>query len=166
MHYSEGEYYIRRVRSPKNHDIVPVLMAANYRIEPCVGLEDSTVVIEFPVHEPDFTRSKYDVSMWEQLEIAAQIQHYWADNQVSVTVTFTPEEAPHIKNALELYETRLKGVSFLPLNTDWYPQLPYEAIDQETYEAMIAEIKPLNFGVVSQAGVGEKFCDSDKCNLF
>ena len=39
--------------------------------------------------------------MWEQLEIAAQYQHYWADNSVSVTVTFKPEEASQIKNALD-----------------------------------------------------------------
>ena len=51
--------------------------------------------------------------MWEQLELAAQYQHYWADNSVSITVTFKEEEANQIKDALELYESRLKAVSFL-----------------------------------------------------
>ena len=46
--------------------------------------------------------------MWEQLEIAAQFQHFWADNSVSVTVTFKPEEADQIQTALEMYESRLK----------------------------------------------------------
>ena len=50
--------------------------------------------------------------MWEQLEIAAQYQHFWADNSVSVTVTFQPDEASSLKSALEMYETRLKAVSF------------------------------------------------------
>ena len=53
--------------------------------------------------------------MWEQLEIAAQYQHYWADNSVSITVTFNDDEAHQIKDALEMYETRLKAVSFLKI---------------------------------------------------
>ena len=72
----------------------------------------NTAVVEFPVHEPYFTQGKSEVSIWEQLEIAAQYQYYWADNSVSITVTFKPEEASQIKAALELYETRLKAVSF------------------------------------------------------
>jgi dTDP-4-amino-4,6-dideoxygalactose transaminase len=41
--------------------------------------------------------------------ITLQYQHYWADNSVSVTVTFKPEEAEQIKDTLEMYETRLKS---------------------------------------------------------
>ena len=42
---------------------------------------------------PTFTKGKKEVSgMWEQLEIAAQYQYYWADNSVSVTVTFGVDE--------------------------------------------------------------------------
>ena len=52
----------------------------------------NTVCVEFPVHEPYFQKGKRSVSMWEQLEMAAQYQHYWADNSVSITVTFKPEE--------------------------------------------------------------------------
>ena len=70
--------------------------------------------------------------MWEQLEIAAQYQHYWADNSVSVTVTFKPEESSQIKSALELYETRLKAVSFLRHEETGYEQAPYEAITKKT----------------------------------
>ena len=61
----------------------------------------NTVCVEFPVHEPYFTKGKRDVSMWEQLEIAAQYQYYWADNSVSITVTFKPDEANQLKSALE-----------------------------------------------------------------
>ena len=69
--------------------------------------------VEFPVKEPFFEKGKRDITMWEQLEIAAQYQYYWADNSVSITVTFHPDEGPQIKDALEMYEARLKAVSFL-----------------------------------------------------
>ena len=79
--------------------------------------------------------------MWEQLEMAAQYQHYWADNSVSITVTFKPEEASQLKDALEMYETRLKAVSFLKYEETGYVQAPYEPIAKETYEKLIKGIK-------------------------
>ena len=97
----------------------------------------NTSVVEFPVHEPYFTQGKRDVSIWEQLEIAALYQYYWADNSVSVTVTFNEEEATQIKDALEMYETRLKAVSFLKYQKTGYKQAPYEPITKKEYEKRI-----------------------------
>ena len=75
------------------------------------------------------------VSMWEQLSLAALAQRYWADNQVSCTVTFDPEtEGSQIANALDVFQYQLKGISFLPrLEAGAYKQMPYESIDEETY---------------------------------
>jgi ribonucleoside-triphosphate reductase (thioredoxin) len=43
-------------------------------------------------------RSAREVSMWEQLGLAAFLQRYWADNQVSCTVSFDPlTEGPQLK---------------------------------------------------------------------
>jgi hypothetical protein len=103
--------------------------------------------------------------MWEQLEIAAQYQHYWADNSVSVTVTFQPSEAPQIKNALEMYETRLKAVSFLKYEETGYKQAPYEAITQKEYETAIKKIKPLQRVKGDEGGTGTKFCTNDTCTI-
>ena len=84
--------------------------------------------------------------MWEQLEIAAQYQHYWADNSVSITVTFQPHVANQIKSALEMYETRLKAVSFLRYEETGYVQAPYEPITKEQYEDMVKNITPIQIG--------------------
>ena len=103
--------------------------------------------------------------MWEQLENAAQIQEHWADNQVSVTISFSAEEAKHIKYALELYETRLKGVSFLPKSNHGYEQAPYIPITKEEYEKLSKEVKPIDSLKSAEHDQTEKFCDSDKCML-
>ena len=103
--------------------------------------------------------------MWEQLEIAAQYQHYWADNSVSVTVSFKEEEAPQIKNALELYETRLKAVSFLKYEETGYEQAPYEAITKKKYEKLISQITPLVRIDNETGGSGSKFCTNDTCTI-
>ena len=103
--------------------------------------------------------------MWEQLEIAAQYQHYWADNSVSITVTFKPEEAPQIKSALELYETRLKAVSFLKYEETGYEQAPYEPISKKKYTKMINNITPINKFFDDEGGAGSKYCTNDSCTI-
>jgi adenosylcobalamin-dependent ribonucleoside-triphosphate reductase len=161
IHFPHSEYYIRRIRFQKGSELLEQLRDAGYKVE-----DDkyslNTSVVEFPIKEEYYSRGKDDVSMWEQLEIAAQIQYYWADNQVSVTVTFTKEEAKDIKNALELYETRLKGVSFLPISEHGYEQAPYEKITKEQFEQMNHSIKQVSIKN-NIHDKEEKFCDGDYC---
>jgi len=164
IHFPEDEYYIRRIRFSNVSPVLAALQESGYTIEDD-AYSPNTSVVEFPVKEEHFTKGKRDVSMWEQLEIAAQYQHYWADNAVSVTVTFTNEEAPHIKSALELYETRLKAVSFLKVSNSGYKQAPYEPITKEKYEEMKKVIKPLQRIETDEGGSGTKFCDGDSCTI-
>ena len=164
IHFPEDEYYIRRIRFSEDSKVLDKLRTAGYTIEKD-KYSPRTMVVEFPVHEPHFTKSKRDVSMWEQLEIAAQYQHYWADNSVSVTVTFKEAEAHQIKDALEMYETRLKAVSFLKYEETGYVQAPYESITKETYEKMSAVITPLRRMDDHDGGSGTKFCTNDTCTI-
>ena len=162
IHYPEDEYYIRRIRFAADSDMLPALEAAGYKIEPD-HYSPNTMCVEFPVHEEHFQKGKREVTMWEQLEIAAQYQHYWADNSVSITVTFKPEEATHLKTALEMYETRLKAVSFLRYEETGYVQAPYEPITREQYEEMTQSITPVQRFNIDEGGEGTKFCDGDSC---
>ena len=164
IHYPEDEFYIRRIRFAADSDMLPALKEAGYKIEPD-HYSPNTMCVEFPVHEEHFQKGKREITMWEQLEIAAQYQHYWADNSVSITVTFKPEEAEHLKTALEMYETRLKAVSFLRYEETGYVQAPYEPITREQYEEMVKGITPVQRFETSEGGAGTKFCDSDHCEL-
>ena len=170
MHWPEGEAWIRRMRLSKNSDLIDPLIAAGYVVEPCIG-DDNSVVVEVPVRAPEGVRTVKQVSMWEQLALAAFLQRYWADNQVSVTVTFNPAtEGPQIAHALEYYQYQLKGVSFLPRPDLYdnsgkapYPQMPYEAISLERYHDLAGKLKPIRFGTTHEKAETEKFCDSDHC---
>lgn len=161
IHFPHAEYYIRRVRLQTNSPLVEKLRLAGYPIEDC-KYSPNTVIATFPVHEQNFERSKDDVTMWEQLEIAAQMQQYWADNQVSVTVTFSASEAKDIKHALELYETRLKGVSFLPTKDHGFEQTPYETITKEQFESLAANLTTIDT-TDAQHELTSRFCDGDVC---
>jgi ribonucleoside-triphosphate reductase (thioredoxin) len=130
IHYPHAEYYYRTIRIDKTSPLIDPIRRAGYRIEESV-YGDNTWVVYFPVHQENFERSKDDVSVWEQMENVAQMQYYWADNQVSATITFTPEEANDIPKILELYEPRLKSISFLPLTDHNYAQAPYQTITRK-----------------------------------
>lgn len=164
IHYPHSEYYIRRIRVSSNSDLIAPLKEAGYKIEDDEYSKNS-VVVEFPVHEEYYDRGKDDVSIWEQAENAAAYQKYWSDNQVSITITFTPEEADQIERVLECFEDKLKAVSFLPIKEHGYTQAPYEKISKEKYEEISSKLKPLNLTSTADRAIGEKFCDSDSCEV-
>jgi intein/homing endonuclease len=166
IHHPIAEFYWRVIRFATDSHMLPALRASGLRcIEIDPAKEPNTTAVYFPVKEEGFERGAKDVSMWEQLELAAALQAHWADNQVSVTVTFDKKtEGPQIARALELYETRLKGVSFLPNNEHGYEHAPYQPITEEEYLEAKSKLLPLDLSRTSHE-VTDKFCDGDKCML-
>tara|TARA_Y100001937_G_scaffold21799_1_gene30794 strand:+ start:9751 stop:11769 length:2019 start_codon:yes stop_codon:yes gene_type:complete len=168
LHYPESRFYIRRIRLSVNSPLIDPLKKAGYKIEPAFGSEESTVVVEIPVDVGEGIRTVSEVSMWEQLSIAAFMQKYWADNQVSCTVTFDPEkEGPQIANALNFFQYQLKGISFLPkTEVGAYKQMPYEEITEKEYRDMLESLATLSFrSVKGVKAVVERFCNNDTCEL-
>ena len=60
---------------------------------------------------------------------------------------------------------KLKSISFLPIKEHGYRQAPYEEITKEQYEAKIANIKPMDLDETRDRAIGEKFCDSEACEV-
>ena len=146
------------------------LKDAGYRVEPAADSPENTVVVEIPVDAGDGVRTVSEVSMWEQLSMAAFLQRYWADNQVSCTVTFDPEtEGRDLPRALDVFQYQLKGVSFLPrMPSGAYAQMPYEQIEEVDYMKMISKINAVDFkssliyDETVQLNHGpDAFCDAD-----
>jgi len=165
IHYPHAEYYIRRVRVSKHNPIVEVMRVAGYTIEDDVYDKGNTAVICFPIHEQFFAKKKEDVTIWEQCQNVADLQRYWADNNVSVTVTFKKEERGDIVSVLEAYEDSLKTISFLPLTDHGYEQAPYEEITEERYKEMIVGLAKPDFSFITSTPIGSKFCDGESCTI-
>jgi adenosylcobalamin-dependent ribonucleoside-triphosphate reductase len=167
VHYPESRYYIRRSRVAHDSVLVESLQNAGYHLEQ--DLDDKTsYVVDFPIALDENIQTLDEVSIWQQFALAAFMQKHYSDNGVSCTVTFDPEKEGHmIKSCLEIYQYHLKAVSLLPrLQGGAYPQMPYEAINQEQYEEMSKDLQPLQINIVSgEHGGGDKFCDSDYCEI-
>jgi ribonucleoside-triphosphate reductase len=163
MHFPESNYYIRRVRFAKNSDLMIPLVASGYKIEEATDNPETTVVVEIPVFAGN-CKTIDQVTLWEQLLLASFLQEHWADNQVSCTVTFKEWERGQIKTALDYFQYKLKGVSFLPkTNSISYPQMPYEEITKEQYEDLVKNIKIFDSHNITEDSKPELFCDNESC---
>ena len=168
MHYPESRFYIRRMRLSKHSELIEPLKKAGYKIEPAFGSEDSTMVVEVPVDAGEGIRTAAELSIWEQFSLAAFLQRHWADNQVSCTATFDPEtEADELPHVLNYFQYRLKGISLLPRHElGAYKQMPYEAIDEKTYNKKLKKLSRLSFvGIEGEEAEIDKFCNSDQCEI-
>ena len=169
IHYPHSKYYIRRVRIASDSSLIKPLREAGYHIEQEKnGTEETkkrTLVISFPIEEENFVKNKNDISMWEQVKNAVDYQRYWADNSVSITVTFKKSEADDIPRVLEAYEDQLKAISFLPIVDHKYEQIPYETINSQTYKNMTNGLKKVNFSSIITTPEGEIFCSNDVCAI-
>lgn len=166
-HYPTHDTYIRRVRFSENHELVEKLRNANYPVEQDL-YSDGTVVVEMPVKGRGLPTEK-DVSIWEKASMATFASYYWADNSVSVTVTFDETEKDEIADVLRFNEGKWKSVSMLPLTKDGaYKQMPYEAITEEEYQRraeVLTSIDLDEFYSNGEDAEGEIYCTTDKCMI-
>ena len=163
IHYPESEYYIRNIRIANTSPLITSCIEAGYKVEPDQYATDTSVV-SFPVKEKHFVKSKKDATIWEQFLNATDMQKWWADNQVSVTVTFNENEKKDIEKCLDAFQGSLKSVSLLPNSDHGYVQAPYIPITKEEYESLTKNLKPLILTNDTHE-VEDKFCDGGSCQV-
>lgn len=164
IHHEKSEYILQAIRFSDASPMVKEFIRAGYRVEESIN-EARTKVVYFPVHSPG-QRPIEEISMWEQLELTALMQAYWADNAVSVTIDFDKEkEGKLIGLALEMYRHRLKSVSFLPRTDHGYQQAPKTVITEAEYHAYKSQLKPLDFSRLQTHDSEDKFCNNGVCEV-
>jgi ribonucleoside-triphosphate reductase len=163
VHWGYSPFYLRRIRVTADHPLADMCRKAGYAVEPD-AYTSNTAVIAFPVRIAAQERTGDSVSVREKVDLAAQMQRYWSDNQVSCTATFDPEtEGDDIGRILPAYEDRLKAISFLPLRRHGYAQPPYEEITREEYGLLMSRLKPLQGGFPHEEESEARFCEGEEC---
>lgn len=171
VHPAFARYYIRRVRFGAADPLVDACRKRGYNVVPDMGLdgrEDHTKwVVEFPAESPEGAVLAKDMTAIEQLEWVKRMQTEWADNAVSVTVYYRPEELDGIKGWLkDNYDNSVKSVSFLLHSDHNFPLAPYEEIDEETYRKMVSKIDfsvPLGSTSMSDDMIDDPSCATGAC---
>lgn len=166
-----GEYYRRAVRLSNGDPLLGALLAAGYHVEPAHDNASTTSVAYFPIRSASGVRPDREVSVFEKAALAALAQRHWADNSVSVTLSFDRErESQHLAGLLAMHDGQVKTLSFLPQGNDVYPQMPYTSTTRDDHEREGTKLRTMDLrGVYAgEAGAdaeGEAYCTTDACEL-
>lgn len=161
-----GKYYLRAIRFASDDSMVPKFMLAGYTVEQDV-VSRNTVVVYFPIATN--VRGEKEVSIFEKINLASEAQRHWADNSVSATISFDKKlEAEHLPTVLNMYEGKLKTISFLPMGNDVYQQQPYTEITEKDYNMYVGKLEKIDMQDAYLNGsdaTGEKYCATDVCEI-
>ena len=149
-HPDHAPYYIRRVRMNPDDKLVEMCKTAGYHVEYAINNDGTPntqlVIVSFPIKSNKVTTKKEDVDACSHLDMVKHLQEYWSDNQVSVTVDYTPEELGDIKKWLKSnYNENIKSLSFLLRQNSGFKQQPLEEISKKKYDEMMSNITAIDF---------------------
>lgn len=169
-HPGYSHFHIRRIRMASNIPLVELCRDAGYPVEFQRNFDGSenrdTVVVSFPSKFPKTTVVAKEMAAIDQLEVIKELQNNWSDNAVSVTIYYKLEELDDIKKwLLENFNDNLKTVSFLLHQDHGFDQAPLEEINEDEYNQMVKQIKPLgSLDSVAEDGILDSFeCEGGVC---
>lgn len=155
VHKPLGKYIFNNVNFGKYDPLVPLCRAAGYKVIDNPS-DPEAVLITFPVAWTDVPFDRVN-GVEVNIETAvAQLERYkmlmqnWCQQNVSMTVSYSPDEIPAIIDWLMDNWDVYVGVSFLyradPTKTAkdlGYLYLPQEVVTKEAYDAYVAVIQPI-----------------------
>lgn len=178
VHKPLGKFIFNNINFSKHDPIVRVLQAANYHTfeNP---YDPTGVVVRLPVcwDNVDFNQVN---GMWvnqesavTQLERYRTLMKHYVDHNVSITVSYDPTEIPAIIDWLDTHWDQYVSAAFLLRNDPTktaadlgYPYLPQEVVTQETYDAYVQTLRPVNLhGTDSLLEIESQECAGGHCPM-
>jgi len=142
IHPRFSEYYIRRVRSDKKDPLAQFMQTAGFPVEQDL-MSQASLVFSFPVESPQGCTTVKQVGAMEQLKLWKAYQNHWCEHKPSITVYYTDDEFLEVAQWIWDNFDLCSGISLLPYSDHVYQQAPYEDIDAEKYEELLAAM-PVN----------------------
>lgn len=171
VHDSHSPYHIRRIRISSSDALAKAARVHGWQINPEVGTPDgdiekaTTLVIDFPVKSTS-GRTKDDVSALEQFNRYLMFQEEYTNHNTSNTITVRSHEWGELEDAVLSNWDRFVGVTFLSLDDNSYPLMPYEAITKEEYEKLSAKFMPFDPKILQfyeSDGISDLDADDPDC---
>jgi ribonucleoside-diphosphate reductase alpha chain len=186
IHAAHDEFFVRRVRIERESEIARYLLSfcdeneagAQTFIERDAS-QDGTLVLSFPISNNGAIVRGNESSI-DLLERCKYITKNWImpthrrgpnPHNVSVTVSYKPDEQEAICDWMIRNKNSYSGLSLLPDNGGTYLQAPFESISRSEYEKRLAALPRLiDFSEVSAQytqGRDDRFidwaCGGDSC---
>lgn len=163
IHKPLAKYIMNNINFGKHDPLLPLLREAGYEVRDNPNQPTEGTIVKFPIawHHVDFdkvTKPNGDVvevnleSAITQLERYKKYQVHWCQQNVSNTISYSPDEVPAIIDWLFANWEHYVGVSFLyrmdATKTAMdlgYLYLPQEVCTKEAYEEYVKGIKEVDF---------------------
>lgn len=171
IHPRFAKYYIRRVRADNKDPITKFLRDSGVPCEPDIRSPDSISIFSFPKKAPETGIVREDVDAIAHLKLWTRYQESYCEHKPSVTIQVKEEEWPRVGAWVYDNFDSLSGVAFLPFDGGSYKQAPYEEIDKNAYENMLAKMpKELDWdSIIEMEDVTESqqtpACISGSCEI-
>lgn len=144
-----SKFYVRRVQCSFNSPVGKFLMAQgvpyDFLRNTSKWSNSSIVVFEFPVKSPEGSVFKKDENAIEQLQYWKTVKLQYCEHNPSFTVDYEESEKKEIVKWIYENQNIFSGIAFMPKDTTWHPQMPYEEIDENTYKKMVSEMPHVNW---------------------
>lgn len=169
IHPRYSEQYIRRVRADSRDPLCAVLEAAGVPVEEDV-MSPTTKVFSFPVESPKDAVLATDMGAMEQLSLWELYQDHWCEHKPSMTCYYRDDEFLAVGQWLYNKFDKVSGISFLPYAEHSYQQAPYEPVDKETYDKLVADFPKSIQWNISEAtdmteGSQQLACTGNSCEI-
>lgn len=151
LHARWSPYYIRNIRVASHSPIYDVMRDMGVPMDPENGQSKETAntwVIHFPVDASHSTMFKDDVSAIEQCEYWRMNKTKWTEHNPSVTITYEPHELIGLCKWIYANQHIIGGMAFLPAFNAKYAQMPFEAIDRDTYLKLSGAFPAIDFSKI------------------
>ena len=179
VHKPLGKYIFNNVNFSKHDPLVDVLRSANYTVFDHPS-DPEGILATFPIHYKDveFDKSgEKEVNLEtaiEQLERYKLIQNNWCQQNVSATISYSPDEVNGIVEWLYDNWEQYVGVSFIYRNDPTktakdlgYLYLPQEVVTKEEYENYTKRLLPIDLEKVENTflEIEDEECATGACPI-
>ena len=137
IHPRFSKHYIRRVRSDKKDPLAIFMESQGFPVEQDL-MSQASAVFSFPVKAPETSVTVKQVGAMEQLQLWKTYQNHWCEHKPSITVYYTDDEFLQVAQWIWENFDLCSGISLLPYSDHVYQQAPYEDIDADKYDELVA----------------------------
>ena len=169
MHSPLGAYVFNKVNFGIDDPMLPCLIEAGYEVMDN-PYSSSSKLVTFPVFNGG-SEYNQDTAV-VQLDRYKRLMQNWCDQNVSCTISYSPDELPSILDWLWNNWDHYVGVSFI-LRTDptktaadlGYAYLPQEVVSKQKYDEYVARLKPVNYDDGGSTSDLEADCAGGACPI-
>lgn len=169
MHAPVGKYVFNNINFGNNDPFLRVLKDSGYRTFPN-PYDPTGTLVTFPVFNdcPDYGIE----SAVSQLNRYKNLMNVWCDQNVSCTISYSPDEIQEIEDWLVENWDSYVGVSFILRSNPnlsaadiGYAYLPQEVVSKEVFEKYVKELSDLNADNVISTSDLENDCVGGSCPI-